>query len=134
MQAFNLRLQKETPTQVCSCEYCDNFKNIYLEERLRAAASALEVSLFVLYRGVVRFYSLGQKIKDKFTNLDKIGFSMECFTTNFSRLYSPNVKICLLSGLVFLEISEFPKTQMFCPRLQSKIYDGGFFAEIVQKK
>ena len=105
LQAFNLRLQKETPTQVCSCEYCDNFKNIYLEERLRAAASALEVSLFVLYRGVVRFYSLGQKIMDKFTNLDKIGFSMECFTTNFSRLYSPNVKICLLSGLVFLEIS-----------------------------
>ena len=105
LQAFDLRLQKETPTQVCSCEYCDNFKNIYLEERLRAVASALEVSLFVLYRGVVRFYSLGQKIMDKFTNLNKIGFSMECFTTNFSRLYSPNVKICLLSGLVFLEIS-----------------------------
>ena len=27
--------QKDTPTQVFSCEYCEIFKNTYLEEHLR---------------------------------------------------------------------------------------------------
>ena len=34
LQAFLL-----TPTQVFSCEYCEIFKNTYLEEHLRSAAS-----------------------------------------------------------------------------------------------
>ena len=31
--------EKETPTQVFSCEYCKIFKNTYFEEHLRTAAS-----------------------------------------------------------------------------------------------
>lgn len=42
-------------------------------------------------------YNLGQKIVEKFTNLGKIEFSMEC-TADFSWLSSINVKICLLCG------------------------------------
>ena len=30
--------QKETPTQVFSCEYCEIFKNTYFGEHLRTAA------------------------------------------------------------------------------------------------
>ena len=30
---------KETPTQVFSCEYCEIFKNTYFEEHLQTAAS-----------------------------------------------------------------------------------------------
>ena len=30
--------QKETPTQVFSCEYCEIFRNTYFEEYLRTAA------------------------------------------------------------------------------------------------
>ena len=30
---------KETPTQMFSCEFCDNFKNTYLEEHLQMVAS-----------------------------------------------------------------------------------------------
>ena len=33
------RYEKETPTQVFSCEYCKVFKNNYFEEHLRAIAS-----------------------------------------------------------------------------------------------
>ena len=35
LQACN----KETPTQVFSCEYCEIFKNTYFEERLRTSVS-----------------------------------------------------------------------------------------------
>ena len=31
--------EKETPTQVLCCEYCEIFKNTYFEEHLRTAAS-----------------------------------------------------------------------------------------------
>ena len=31
--------EKETPTKVFSCEYCEIFKNIYFEEHLRTAVS-----------------------------------------------------------------------------------------------
>ena len=31
--------QKETPTQLFSCEYCEIFKNTYFEEHLQMAAS-----------------------------------------------------------------------------------------------
>ena len=43
MQAFRL-YQKETPTQVFSCEYCEIFKSNYFEEHLRMTASVLTVS------------------------------------------------------------------------------------------
>ena len=42
--------------------------------------------------------SLGQKIADKFTKLNKTCFSMEYFTTGFSRIFNTNIKICLLGG------------------------------------
>ena len=32
-------LEKETPTQVFSCDYCEFFENNYFEEYLRMAAS-----------------------------------------------------------------------------------------------
>ena len=32
-------------------------------------------------------YSLGQKIVDKFIKLSKIGFSMECFITDFLQFF-----------------------------------------------
>ena len=41
LQALGRQLyQKETPAQVSYCEYCKIFKNSYLEEHLRMAASA----------------------------------------------------------------------------------------------
>ena len=33
-------------------------------------------------------YSLGQKVGDKFAKLNKIYFSMECFTGNFLRFFT----------------------------------------------
>ena len=41
LQACNL-IYKKTPRQVFSCEYCEIFKNNYLEEHLRTTASILE--------------------------------------------------------------------------------------------
>ena len=38
--------QKETPTQVFSCEYCKDFKKTYFEQYLRVAASVQHFSLF----------------------------------------------------------------------------------------
>ena len=32
---------KETPTQVFSCEYCENFKDNYFEDHVPTAASAI---------------------------------------------------------------------------------------------
>ena len=40
---------------------------------------------------------LGQKIANKFTKLSKIDLSVECFTADFSRFPSANVKLYLLS-------------------------------------
>ena len=40
---------KETLTQVCSCEYCEFFKNTYFEEHLRAAASEISALACVLF-------------------------------------------------------------------------------------
>ena len=37
------------------------------------------IKLFVVFNV---FYSLEQKVRDKFTKLSKIGFSMECFTVD----------------------------------------------------
>ena len=31
--------EKETPGQVCSCEYCETFKNTYFVEHLQTVAS-----------------------------------------------------------------------------------------------
>ena len=40
LQAFSLQVfQKETPTQVLSCEVCETFKNTYFEEHLQTTAS-----------------------------------------------------------------------------------------------
>ena len=40
LQAFSLQVfQKETPTQVLSCEVCETFKNTYFEEYLQTTAS-----------------------------------------------------------------------------------------------
>ena len=47
LQAFRL-YQKETPTQVFSCEYCEIFKSNYFEEHLRMTASVLTVSTIKL--------------------------------------------------------------------------------------
>ena len=33
-------------------------------------------------------YNLGQRIRDKFPNLSKIDFSMECFTADFSQFFT----------------------------------------------
>ena len=33
-------------------------------------------------------YDLGQKVGDKFMKLSKKGFSMDCFTTDFSRFFT----------------------------------------------
>ena len=35
---------------------------------------------------------------DKFTNLNKMGFSKECLTAAFSRFLGKGVQICLLGG------------------------------------
>ena len=40
-------------------------------------------------------YNLGQRVRDKFTKLSKISFSMECFTADFLQLLPKNVKIWL---------------------------------------
>ena len=37
---------KENPPQVFSCKYCEFFKNIYFEELLRMAASALIITYY----------------------------------------------------------------------------------------
>ena len=34
--------EKETPTQVFSCKYCEIFKTIYFEVHLRTAASEID--------------------------------------------------------------------------------------------
>ena len=39
---FWLKLRQETPTQVFSCEYCENFKNTYFGKHLRTAVSGLK--------------------------------------------------------------------------------------------
>ena len=40
LQAFSLQVfEKETPTQVLSCEVCKTFKNTYFEEYLQTTAS-----------------------------------------------------------------------------------------------
>ena len=38
----------------------------------------------------------GQKVAYKFTKLSEIGFCMECFGADFSRVFNENVKIWLL--------------------------------------
>ena len=43
-------------------------------------------------------YNHGQNIVDKFTKLNKIGVSLECFTANFSPLSSTTVKVRLFCG------------------------------------
>ena len=43
-------------------------------------------------------YSLGQGVRDKFTKLSKIDFSMDCFTADFLRLFTESVKIWLFGG------------------------------------
>ena len=35
----------------------------------------------------IKYYNLGQKFGDKLTKLNKIGFSMECFTADFFRFF-----------------------------------------------
>ena len=49
LQAFSLQVfQKETPTQVLSCEVCKTFKNAYFEEYLQTTGSGkLEKSPFL---------------------------------------------------------------------------------------
>ena len=37
--------EKETPTQVFSCEYCEIFKNTYFEEYLHAAVTEIQILL-----------------------------------------------------------------------------------------
>ena len=49
--------QKETPTQVLSCEYWKNFKNIYFGKHLRTAASEIRNN-FSLYLQLARCNSL----------------------------------------------------------------------------
>ena len=46
-EAWNF-IKKDTPVQVFSCEYCENFKNIYFVKHLRTAGSVrkLLVSFF----------------------------------------------------------------------------------------
>ena len=40
LQAFSLQVfQKETPTQVLSCEVCETFKNTYFEKHLQTTVS-----------------------------------------------------------------------------------------------
>ena len=41
-------------------------------------------------------YNLGQKVVNKFTELGKIDFCMECFTVDTLRVFNENVKIWLL--------------------------------------
>ena len=38
---------------------------------------------------------LGQRIADKFAKLSKIGFSMECFETDFSKFWVADDKVSL---------------------------------------
>ena len=42
-------LEKETPTQVFSSQYCKILKNAYFEEHLRTAASVDSFTMFYLY-------------------------------------------------------------------------------------
>ena len=42
--------QKQTPTQVLSCEYCEIFKNTYFEEHLQTAASAKKLHMTLKLR------------------------------------------------------------------------------------
>ena len=43
--------QKETPTEVFSCEYCEIFKNTYFEEHLQTAASVFLIIKLVISIG-----------------------------------------------------------------------------------
>ena len=54
---LNSKLQ-ETPAQVLSCEYCDNFKNNYFEKDLERAASLNPLSLVRYSKKQVRNLSV----------------------------------------------------------------------------
>ena len=41
-----------------------------------------------MHPGVASDHNLGQKIRDKFTKLSKIGFSMELFTTDILQFFN----------------------------------------------
>ena len=42
----------------------------------------------MLTSSIFQFNNLGQKVGDKFTKLSKIGFFMECFTSDFLQFFS----------------------------------------------
>ena len=46
----------------------------------------------------VMWHCLGQKIVDQFTKLTEIDFSMKCFTADFWRVSSTNIKNCFLGS------------------------------------
>ena len=54
--------KKETPTQMFSCEICENFKNTYFDEHLQTTASIMGVYISANQKGesstqpVVRLY------------------------------------------------------------------------------
>ena len=71
--------EKETPTQVLSCEINENLKNIYFEELLRTY-----VSDQTLFPEAHFGPNLKQNIVEKLMKLSKIDFSIKCFTAGFS--------------------------------------------------
>ena len=48
------------------------------------------------HQNSVQEHNPGQRVVNKFTKLRKIGFSMECFTADFLRVFNENMKIWLL--------------------------------------
>ena len=44
---WNLFREKETPTQVTSCEYCEIYKDTYFEEHLPRAASVYGTKILI---------------------------------------------------------------------------------------
>ena len=55
-----------------------------------------------------RRYNLGKGVRDKFTNLSKIGFSIECFTADFLRFFTKKRQKVAL-GCTCHQIQAFPE-------------------------
>ena len=66
---------------------CISIRGICTKEFIRNPRLCFNSLRRDLYRGI---YNLGQVLGDTFTKLSKKGFSMDCFTADFLRLFTKN--------------------------------------------
>ena len=65
-----------------------NYKMIKAYKKAVQKEPTNKMCLLILDLNPFRSYNLGQKVGDKFTKLNKIGFSMECFTADFLQFFT----------------------------------------------